>query len=93
MSTSKEEEGAPDQEVIAEDDVRDPWEDEIAGLEEEEYDFNYNEEDLFDEPPPEEECPICLLPYQMNLPCGTVYLTCCGKNLCSGCAHAPSFEV
>lgn len=44
-------------------------------------------ENLFKEPPPpEEECPICLLP----LPFGSNTLqfqTCCGKLICSGCTY------
>ena len=42
---------------------------------------------LFKEPPPKEECPICMLP--LPLDAGEWrYQTCCGKILCMGCIHA-----
>ena len=46
-----------------------------------------HEEALFKEPPPREECPICLL----TLPLDTdksQFQTCCGKIICHGCIHA-----
>jgi len=47
--------------------------------------------ELFKQPPPEEECPICFqqLP---TLHTGWKYMSCCGKEICSGCAHAPLFD-
>jgi len=50
-----------------------------------------SDEELFKQPPPKEDCPICfqLLP---NLGKGYKYQTCCGKIICSGCIHAPLFD-
>jgi hypothetical protein len=45
------------------------------------------DEKLFREPPPREECPICMLP----LPPSTDQITfeaCCGKDVCNGCIYA-----
>ena len=42
---------------------------------------------LFKEPPPKEECPICMLPLPLN-PEVWRYQTCCGKILYNGCIHA-----
>ena len=46
-----------------------------------------HEEALFKQPPKREDCPICFLrlPY---LATGRVYMSCCGKMVCSGCIHA-----
>src|SRR6056300_1639983 len=45
------------------------------------------DEKLFKQPPQKEDCPICV----MRLPSiditGSKYYTCCGKIICSGCAH------
>ena len=45
-----------------------------------------HDEALFKQPPPDDECPICLLP----LPDvhETVYQSCCGKKVCQGCILA-----
>jgi len=46
-----------------------------------------HDEKLFKQPPPEEDCPICML----RLPClgtGSVYMACCGKIICRGCIYA-----
>ena len=40
-----------------------------------------HDEQLFTEPPPREECPICFLP----LPLLTQFKSCCGKLICEGC--------
>ena len=45
------------------------------------------DEKLFKEPPPPEECPICMLPLplaadQIN------FESCCGKSICCGCVYA-----
>jgi len=51
---------------------------------------------LFQEPPPKEDCPICMLPMPHSLGvCGvtTIYMSCCGKMLCSGCALATREEI
>ena len=47
-----------------------------------------SDEELFKQPPPAEDCPICflLLP---SLASGSKYMSCCGKLICSGCVHAP----
>jgi len=49
-----------------------------------------HDEELFKQPPPEEDCPICfqLLPSFR----GSIYKTCCGKVICSGCIHAPVYD-
>lgn len=48
---------------------------------------NDNDE-LFNDPPPKEDCPICMLPlpYTSGM-CGVniTYQPCCGKAICSGC--------
>ena len=47
--------------------------------------------ELFKQPPPEEDCPICFL--QMpSLDSGRRYMSCCGKTICSGCIHAPVYD-
>ena len=43
---------------------------------------------LFKQPPPKEDCPICLLCLPL-LASGSTYMACCGKIICSGCAYAP----
>ena len=45
------------------------------------------EEDLFKEPPPGEDCPICTLPLPLNNS-ETSYKPCCGKIICMGCCCA-----
>ena len=46
-----------------------------------------HEENLFKQPPPNEDCPICFLTLP-SLYTGGKYQTCCGKIICSGCIHA-----
>jgi len=50
-----------------------------------------HEEELFKQPPTEEDCPICFLrlPY---LGSGSRYYACCGKVICCGCVHAPVYD-
>jgi len=50
-----------------------------------------HEEDLFKQPPPDDDCPICFqrLP---TVTSGWRYYACCGKRVCSGCAHAPVYD-
>ena len=43
--------------------------------------------ELFKQPPPNEDCPICMLPLP-TLQRGRKYNECCGKMICSGCIHA-----
>ena len=51
-----------------------------------------HDEQLFKQPPPLEDCPICFqrLPYLD--PTGKKYMTCCGKDICSGCVYAPLYD-
>jgi len=46
-----------------------------------------HDEKLFKQPPPLEDCPICLIRLP-SLETGRVYMTCCGKIICCGCMHA-----
>jgi len=52
---------------------------------------------LFQDPPPKEDCPICMLPMPF---CGELdgrvrfsYQYCCGKRVCTGCIDAARKEV
>jgi len=50
------------------------------------------DEELFKKPLPLlEDCPICF-ERMPTLASGSVYMTCCGKVVCSGCAHAPVYD-
>jgi len=46
-----------------------------------------HDEQLFKQPPPEEDCPICFLRLP-SLLLGRVYMACCGKLVCRGCNYA-----
>lgn len=46
-----------------------------------------SDDDLFKEPPPRDECPICFLA-QPSDEGETAYFSCCGKVICRGCVHA-----
>jgi len=46
-----------------------------------------HDEELFKQPPPKEDCPICFLRLP-SLVTGTSYMACCGKSICRGCMHA-----
>ena len=48
------------------------------------------DEELFKQPP-NKDCPICLLRLPL-LGSGSVYKSCCGKVICSGCCHAPVYD-
>ena len=50
-----------------------------------------HDEELFKQPPPSEDCPICFLQLP-TLNTGWRYMSCCGKVLCSGCIHAPVYD-
>ena len=55
-----------------------------------------SDEKLFQDPPPKEDCPICMLP--MPYASGvagvkTTYYPCCGKTICEGCVLASAEEV
>ena len=43
--------------------------------------------ELFKQPPPMEDCPICMVRLP-TLESGTTYMVCCGKLMCCGCIHA-----
>ena len=47
--------------------------------------------ELFKQPPPREDCPICFLPLP-RLGMGSKYNACCGKEICSGCIYAPVYD-
>ena len=44
------------------------------------------DEKLFKEPPPPEECPICMLPQPIHMSEST-FFSCCGKSICCGCIY------
>jgi len=46
---------------------------------------------LFKQPPPADDCPICFL-RMPSLESGSIYYTCCGKVICSGCSYAPVYD-
>ena len=50
-----------------------------------------HDEALFKQPPPGEDCPICMLRLPM-LRTGSTYFACCGKVICSGCVCAPVYD-
>ena len=45
------------------------------------------DEKLFKQPPPKEDCLICMIPLP-TFHSGSKYYECCGKIICSGCIHA-----
>ena len=48
--------------------------------------------ELFKQPPPQYgDCPICFIRIP-TLETGYRYQSCCGKLICSGCAHAPVYD-
>ena len=55
-----------------------------------------SDDKLFKDPPPREDCPICMLPLpHATGECGVkvVYQPCCGKFLCRGCVEASKDEI
>ena len=46
-----------------------------------------HDEQLFKDPPPREECPICMLPL-LHERYASNFMTCCGKIICGGCINA-----
>ena len=56
-------------------------------LEREQRAAELHDERLFKQPPPKEDCPICML-LLPSLNTGIRYQSCCGKTICSGCIHA-----
>ena len=54
-------------------------------------DIVISDDDLFKQPPPKEDCPICLLCLP-TLASGSTYYECCGKIICCGCDCAPVYD-
>jgi len=58
------------------------------------YDVNnisISDDKLFQDPPPKEDCPLCMqpVPYAIGLcDVGATYMPCCGKSICEGCVVA-----
>ena len=55
-----------------------------------------DDDPLFQDPPPKEDCPICMLPMPVNsgiCDVHTTYQSCCGKIICNGCVHAARQEI
>ena len=54
-----------------------------------------SDDDLFKDPPPKQECPICFLPmaYAVGVGVVQVHQPCCGKILCDGCLLAAKGEM
>ena len=55
-----------------------------------------SDDKLFADPPPKEDCPICMLPmpYAIGLcQVETTYQPCCGKTLCNGCLREAHGEM
>jgi len=50
-----------------------------------------SDEELFKQPPPKEDCPICFLRLP-TLITGREYQTCCGNEICTGCAFASVYD-
>jgi len=50
-----------------------------------------HDENLFKQPPPKEDCPICFVQLPL-LATGSQYYSCCGKTVCSGCSYAPVYD-
>ena len=50
-----------------------------------------HDEELFKQPPPKDDCPICFIRLP-SLQSGSKYMSCCGKTICSGCCHAPVYD-
>ena len=63
----------------------------LEGSRKRDTDDNISDDELFKQPPPKEDCPICLL-YLPTLESGSMYYVCCGKIICSGCAYAPVYD-
>ena len=50
-----------------------------------------HDEQLFKQPPPADDCPICFI-RMPTLETGSKYMTCCGKVVCNGCIYAPVYD-
>ena len=51
-----------------------------------------HDEKLFEQPPPEDDCPICMIRLPM-LETGRTYMACCGKIICNGCMYAVQSRI
>eukprot|EP00571_Detonula_confervacea_P010539 CAMPEP_0172304354 /NCGR_PEP_ID=MMETSP1058-20130122/5779_1 /TAXON_ID=83371 /ORGANISM="Detonula confervacea, Strain CCMP 353" /LENGTH=291 /DNA_ID=CAMNT_0013015553 /DNA_START=67 /DNA_END=942 /DNA_ORIENTATION=- len=49
-----------------------------------------DDDELFQPPPPQPECPICLQPLPIHSTSATVYESCCGQHICGGCSAETS---
>ena len=58
----------------------------------ERYVAKLHDEELFKQPPPLDDCPICMIQLPSLNPSGKKYMACCGKTICSGCAYAPVYD-
>ena len=54
-------------------------------------DIVISDDELFKQPPPSEDCSICLLRLP-TLASGSMYMPCCGKIICCGCDYAPKYD-
>ena len=55
-----------------------------------------SDDELFQDPPPKEDCPICFQPVPFSsgvCGVGKSYHSCCGKVLCTGCDHVALREI
>lgn len=54
-----------------------------------------SDEELFQDPPPKEDCPICMLPIPFAKECGIAksYMSCCGKFICNACISATDKQI
>jgi len=50
-----------------------------------------HDEELFKQPPSNEDCPICFL-RMPTIYAGYKYMACCGNIICSGCVYAPRYD-
>ena len=50
-----------------------------------------SDDDLFKQPPPKDDCPICLIGLP-TLGTGSTHYACCGKIICSGCDNSPVYD-
>jgi len=50
-----------------------------------------HDEKLFKQPPPKEDCPICMIQLPI-LESGRMFMACCGKIICISCIHAPVYD-
>jgi len=57
----------------------------------ERYVAELHKKELFKQPPPLEDCPICFTRIPL-LETGSYYYACCGRTICSGCIQAPVYD-